>query len=160
MKDGPIGTTPVDGRRKYRIKDVLDASIPTLKHAIQATKKQITGIRRELKELLPSDKEAHTKKLQELEGLCAKAEAAVQGLRARQKHITDLGVDVGSTICATACIVPRHQEEDRRQDDSAHAAREDRHHARSLRQTDMDELIAAQEMILDAIFSHAEGPVN
>jgi integrase len=27
-------------------------------------------------------------------------------------------------------------------------------------QTDMDELIAAQEMMLDAIFSHAEGPVN
>jgi hypothetical protein len=30
------------------------------------------------------------------------------------------------------------------------------HHAR----TDMDELIAAQEMTLDAIFSHAEGPVK
>jgi hypothetical protein len=27
-------------------------------------------------------------------------------------------------------------------------------------QTDMDELIGAQEMILDAIFSHAEGPAN
>jgi hypothetical protein len=27
-------------------------------------------------------------------------------------------------------------------------------------QTDMDELIAAQEMMLDAIFSHADGPVN
>jgi hypothetical protein len=27
-------------------------------------------------------------------------------------------------------------------------------------QTDMDELIAAQEMMLNAIFSHAEGPVN
>lgn len=27
-------------------------------------------------------------------------------------------------------------------------------------QTDMDELIAAQEMMLDAIFQHAEGPVN
>jgi hypothetical protein len=27
-------------------------------------------------------------------------------------------------------------------------------------QTDMDELIAAQEMMLDAIFSHAEGVVQ
>ena len=27
-------------------------------------------------------------------------------------------------------------------------------------QTDMDELIAAQEMMLDAIFQHAEGPIN
>jgi hypothetical protein len=27
-------------------------------------------------------------------------------------------------------------------------------------QTDMDELIAAQEMMLDAIFSHADGRVN
>jgi hypothetical protein len=27
-------------------------------------------------------------------------------------------------------------------------------------QTDMDELIAAQEMMLNAIFSHAEGPVK
>ena len=27
-------------------------------------------------------------------------------------------------------------------------------------QTDMEELIAAQELILDAIFSHANGPVQ
>ena len=27
-------------------------------------------------------------------------------------------------------------------------------------QTDMDELIAAQELVLDAIFSHAGGSVN
>jgi len=54
-------------------------------------------------------------------------------------------------------IVPRHQEEDRRQDSSGtrRAARCD-HYA----QTDMDELIAAQEMMLYAIFSHAEGTVQ
>ena len=60
-------------------------------------------------------------------------------------------------------IVPRHQEEDRRQNGAVqHAAGMPKsstmldHYA----QTDMDELIAAQEMMLDAIFSHADGSVN
>ena len=58
-------------------------------------------------------------------------------------------------------IVPRHQEEDRRQ-----TVQRSMRHAKSTTmldyyaQTDMDELIAAQEMMLDAIFSHAEGTVQ
>jgi len=76
----------------------LRDQIPTLNNAIQTTKSQITGFQKELKELLPKNKEAHTKKLQELEYLCAKAESALQGLRARQRHINDLSADVKHTV--------------------------------------------------------------
>ena len=78
--------------------EILRDQIPTLKNAIQTTKNQIAGFQKELKELLPKDKEVHTRRLQQLEGLCAKAEAALQGLRARQKHINDLAADVKQTI--------------------------------------------------------------
>jgi hypothetical protein len=76
----------------------LRDQIPTLNNAIQTTKSQITGFQKELKELLPKNKEAHTKKLQELEYLCAKAESALQGLRAQQRHINDLSADVKHTV--------------------------------------------------------------
>ena len=78
--------------------EILRDQLPTLNNAIQTTKNQIDGFQKELKELLPKDKEAHTKRLQELEGLCAKAEAALQSLRARQKHINDLAADVKQTV--------------------------------------------------------------
>jgi hypothetical protein len=78
--------------------EVLRDQIPTLNKTIQVTKSQIAGFQKELRELLPKDKEAHTKKLQHLEDLCAKAEAGLQGLRARQQHINDLAADIKQTI--------------------------------------------------------------
>jgi hypothetical protein len=78
--------------------EILRDQIPTLSKTIQVTKNQIIGFQKELKELLPKDKEAHTKKLQHLEDMCAKAEAGLQGLKARQKHINDLAADAKQTI--------------------------------------------------------------
>lgn len=78
--------------------EALREQIPTLNTTIQTTRKQVTGFQNELKELLPKDKETHTKKLQELEQLCTNAEAALQGLRVRQKHISDLAAEVKQVV--------------------------------------------------------------
>lgn len=75
----------------------LRSQIPVLTNTIQTTKNQIAGFQKEMRELLPKDKEAHAKRLEELEGLCTRAETALQALRAQQKHINDLAADVKQT---------------------------------------------------------------
>lgn len=78
--------------------DQLRVQLPELAKSIKAQKDQIEGIKKEQKDLLPKDKEVHTKRLQELEELCKKAETEVEGLRLRRKMIVDLGADVKQTI--------------------------------------------------------------
>jgi len=78
--------------------ETLREKIPSLNASMEAQKKQIENIQKELKELLPKDKEAHTAKLRELEDLCTKLESSVQSLRLRKKYMLELGADVKQTL--------------------------------------------------------------
>ncbi len=78
--------------------DQLRAQLPELAKSIKTQNELIAGIKKELSDLLPKAKEAHTKRLQELEDLCKKAEGSLEGLRLRRKTIVDLGADVKQTI--------------------------------------------------------------
>jgi hypothetical protein len=79
------------------IQEDLRSQIPTLTSTIQITKNRIAEFQREMRELLPKDKEAHAKRLEELEGLCTRSETELQALRAQQKHVNDLAADVKQT---------------------------------------------------------------
>jgi hypothetical protein len=50
-----------------------------------------------MKGILPKDKEAHAKKLMELEAEFTRSEAKVEGLRLQRKHLGDLLADVRQT---------------------------------------------------------------
>jgi energy-coupling factor transporter ATP-binding protein EcfA2 len=78
--------------------ETLREKIPSLSTSIEAQKKQIEAIQKELKELLPKDKEAHTAKLRELEDLCTRSESSIQALRLRRKYMLDLASDVKQTV--------------------------------------------------------------
>ena len=82
--------------REESLRDQLSG----LNKSIQKTKEQIDELQKELRELLPKDKEAHTKALAELESLCSKAEARIQGLRVRRKHLVDLQADARHTVAS------------------------------------------------------------
>jgi ABC-type lipoprotein export system ATPase subunit len=78
--------------------ELLHEQLPAQATTIQAQKEQITKLKNELKEMLPKDKEAHAKKLAELEEACTRSESAIEGLRLRRKHLTDLLTDVQQTV--------------------------------------------------------------
>jgi ABC-type lipoprotein export system ATPase subunit len=78
--------------------DQLRVQIPEIAKSIKGQKEQIEGIKKEQKDLLPKDKEVHTKRLEELEELCKKAENSLEALRLRRRMIVDLGADVKQTI--------------------------------------------------------------
>ena len=78
--------------------ETLREKLPHLTSSIEAQKKQIEVIQKELRELLPKDKEAHTAKLRELEDLCTKLESNIQALRLRRKFLMDLDADVKQTV--------------------------------------------------------------
>lgn len=78
--------------------EILREKFPNLTTSIEAQKKQIEVVQKELRELLPKDKEAHTAKLRELEDLCTKLESNIQALRLRRKFLVDLEADVKQTV--------------------------------------------------------------
>ena len=78
--------------------DQLRTQSPELAKSIKIQNERIGSIRKEQSDLLPKAKEAHTKRLQELEEACKKAESTVEELKLRRKAIVDLGADVKQTI--------------------------------------------------------------
>jgi len=78
--------------------ETLREKVPSLTASIETQKKQIEAIQKELKELLPKDKETHTAKLRELEDLCTKLESSTQALRLRRKYLLELNADVKQTV--------------------------------------------------------------
>jgi energy-coupling factor transporter ATP-binding protein EcfA2 len=78
--------------------DQLRARIPELAKSIKTQQDLIAAIKKEQGDLVPKAKEAHAKRLQELEELCRKVESNLEELRLRRKTIVDLGADVKHTI--------------------------------------------------------------
>jgi ABC-type lipoprotein export system ATPase subunit len=76
----------------------LRDQLPTLNTAIQSATNQISNIQKQLKDLLPKDKESHVRKLTELENFCSTKELQVQELKRRRKYLTDLQTDVKQTL--------------------------------------------------------------
>lgn len=77
--------------------DQLREQVPAQAEAIKTQTAQIEKLRKEMKEILPKDKEAHANKLVELEAEYKRAESKIEGLRLRKKHLTDLQADVQQT---------------------------------------------------------------
>jgi ABC-type lipoprotein export system ATPase subunit len=77
--------------------DQLREQVPIQAEAIKTQKSQIEKFQKEMKEILPKDKEAHANKLVELEAEYKRAESKIEGLRLRKKHLTDLQADVQQT---------------------------------------------------------------
>jgi len=78
--------------------ETLKEKVPILSASIETQKKQVDTIQKELKELLPKDKEAPTAKLRELEDLCTKLESSIQALRLRRKYLLELNADAKQTV--------------------------------------------------------------
>ena len=76
----------------------LQEQLPAQEASIKGQKEQIEKLQKEMKEILPKDKEAHAKKLVELENAFNQAETKVESLRLRRKHLTDLLADAQQTI--------------------------------------------------------------
>jgi ABC-type lipoprotein export system ATPase subunit len=77
--------------------DQLKEQVPSQAEAIKAQSSQIEKLQKEMKEILPKNKEAHANKLVELEAEYKRAESRIEGLRLRKKHLTDLQADVQQT---------------------------------------------------------------
>jgi len=77
--------------------DQLREQIPAQAEAIKNQKLHIEKLQKEMKDILPKDKQAHAAKLVELEAEYKRAESKVEGLRLRNKHLGDLLLDVGQT---------------------------------------------------------------
>src|SRR5208282_2094021 len=58
---------------------------------------QIEKLQKEMKDILPKNKEAHANKLVELEAEYKRAESKIEGQRLRRKHLMDLQADVQQT---------------------------------------------------------------
>ena len=79
--------------REDQLKDQLTGQA----EAIKAQSAQIEKFKSEMKGILPKDKEAHAKKLMELEAEFTRSEAKVEGLRLQRKRLGDLLADVRQT---------------------------------------------------------------
>ncbi len=78
--------------------DLLREQLASQATAIGAQKENIEKLKKELTELVPKNKEAHTKRLAELEEHCSRAETTVESLRLRRKNLVDLSLDVDHTV--------------------------------------------------------------
>jgi hypothetical protein len=74
--------------------DQLREQVPAQAEAIKVQTAQIEKLQKEMKEILPKNKEAHANKLAELEAEYTRAESKIEGLRLRRKHLSDLLADV------------------------------------------------------------------
>ncbi|HET6844347.1 MAG TPA: AAA family ATPase [Candidatus Angelobacter sp.] len=77
--------------------DLLREQVPIQADAIKAQTAQIEKLKKEMKEILPKDKQVHADKLVLLEAEYKRAESKVEGLRLRKQHLTDLLADVQHT---------------------------------------------------------------
>ena len=68
--------------------------LPKLKKDCDALRVQIGKDEKELKSLLPKEKQVHAKRLSELEKYCSDKEAEVEKLRKRKNSINDLSEEV------------------------------------------------------------------
>jgi hypothetical protein len=77
--------------------DQLREQVPVQEKAIKDQTDQIEKLQKEMKDILPKNKEAHAKKLMELETEYNRSEGKVEGFRLKRKHLTDLLADVKQT---------------------------------------------------------------
>lgn len=78
--------------------DQLNEGLPALEKVVGEQTEQIGKLKKEMAEILPQDKEAHIKRLADLEAAFNACESRIEGLRLRQKRLRDLLGDVLQTI--------------------------------------------------------------